>query len=57
MAKILVVEDDATANDYLTDAGHAVFSAYDGPEALRLFYKRHRFPPPQRPAAGANSLT
>lgn len=41
MAGILVVEDDVTTNnlvsDYLTDAGHTVFSAYDGLEALRLF--------------------
>ena len=38
MAKILVVEDDVTTNDllseYLTDAGHTTFSAYDGLEAL-----------------------
>ncbi len=41
MARILVVEDDVTTNDlvsdYLTDAGHTVFSACDGLEALRLF--------------------
>lgn len=41
MAGILVVEDDVTTNDlvsdYLTDAGHTVFSACDGLEALRLF--------------------
>lgn len=41
MAKILVVEDDVTTNnlvsDYLTDAGHTIFSAYDGLEALRCF--------------------
>lgn len=38
MAKILIVEDDVTTNDllsdYLTDAGHTTFSAYDGLEAL-----------------------
>lgn len=43
MAKILVVEDDAATNnlvsDYLTDAGHTVFSAYDGLEALNIFYQ------------------
>ncbi len=41
MARILVVEDDVTTNDlvsdYLTDAGHTVFSACNGLEALRLF--------------------
>ena len=41
MARILVVEDDVTTNDlvsdYLTDAGHTVFSACDGLKALRLF--------------------
>ena len=40
MAGILVVEDDVTTNnlvsDYLTDAGHTVFSAGDGLEALSL---------------------
>lgn len=34
MAKILVVEDDVTTNnlvsDYLADAGHRIFSAWDG---------------------------
>lgn len=43
MAKILIVEDDLTTNnlvsDYLTDAGHTVFSAYDGLEALSLFQR------------------
>lgn len=41
MAKILIVEDDVTTNDllsdYLTDAGHTIFSAYDGQEALNCF--------------------
>lgn len=41
MAKILVVEDDLTTNnlvnDYLTDAGHTVLSAYDSLSALKLF--------------------
>ena len=41
MAKILVVEDDVTTNnlvsDFLTDAGHTIFSACDGLEALRYF--------------------
>lgn len=41
MAKIMVVEDDVTTNDlvsdYLTDAGHTIFSAYDGLEALHYF--------------------
>lgn len=44
MAKILVVEDDVTTNslvsDYLVEAGHTVFSAYDGLEALKLFRKK-----------------
>lgn len=39
--KILVFEDDVTTNnlvsDYLTDAGHIIFPAYDGQEALRCF--------------------
>ncbi len=41
MAKIMIVEDDMTTNnlvgDYLIDAGHTIFSAYDGLEALRYF--------------------
>ncbi len=41
MAVILVVEDDKTTNDlicdYLSDAGHFIYQAYDGGEALRLF--------------------
>lgn len=41
MANILVVEDDVTTNnlvsDYLADAGHRIFSAWDGLEALRCF--------------------
>lgn len=41
MAQILIVEDDLTTNnlvsDYLTDAGHTMFSAYDGLEALKYF--------------------
>ena len=41
MAHILIVEDDLTTNnlvsDYLTDAGHTMFSAYDGLEALKYF--------------------
>ena len=41
MAKIMIVEDDMTTNnlvgDYLIDAGHTIFSAYDGLEALRHF--------------------
>lgn len=43
MAKILIVEDDLTTNnlvsDYLNDAGHRVFSAYDGSEALDCFHR------------------
>lgn len=41
MAKIMIVEDDVTTSnlvgDYLIDAGHTVFSAWDGLEALRCF--------------------
>ena len=41
MPKILIVEDDVTTNnlisDYLTDAGHAVLSACDGMKALEIF--------------------
>ena len=41
MAKIMIVEDDMTTNnlvgDYLIDAGHTIFPAYDGLEALRHF--------------------
>ena len=40
MAKIMIVEDDMTTNnlvgDYLIDAGHTIFSAYDGLEALPI---------------------
>lgn len=43
MAAILIVEDDRTTNDlicdYLHDAGHSVYQAYDGREALELFAK------------------
>lgn len=43
MAKILIVEDDLITNnlisDYLADAGHTLFSAYDGPDALDYFRK------------------
>lgn len=45
MAKILIVEDDLTTNDlvsdYLTDAGHTVFSAHDGMEALSFFQQKN----------------
>ena len=41
MAAILIVEDDKTTNDlicdYLHDAGHSVYQAYDGKGALELF--------------------
>lgn len=41
MAAILIVEDDKTTNDmicdYLQDAGHTVYQAYDGRRALALF--------------------
>ena len=41
MAKILIVEDDVTTNnllsDYLIDAGHTICSAHDGLEALSCF--------------------
>ena len=40
MAAILIVEDDKTTNDlicdYLQDAGHSVYQAYDGRGALAL---------------------
>ena len=43
MAEILIVEDDKITNDlicdYLYDAGHFVYQAYDGTEALELFAK------------------
>ncbi len=43
MANILIVEDDRTTNDlicdYLLDAGHSVRQAYDGKQALELFYR------------------
>lgn len=43
MAAILIVEDDKITNDliyeYLYDAGHFVYQAYDGAEALELFAK------------------
>ncbi len=41
MAAILIAEDHETTNDliadYLTDAGHLVYQAYDGREAFELF--------------------
>jgi len=44
MAKILIVEDDVITNnlvsDYFTDAGHTVYSAYDGSEALKRFHEK-----------------
>ncbi len=43
MAAILIVEDDKTTNDlicdYLHDARHIAYQAYDGIEALELFAK------------------
>lgn len=45
MAEILVVEDDKKTNDaiceYLASAGHRLFSAYDGSEALNFFSKNN----------------
>ncbi len=45
MATILVVEDDKKTNDaiceYLGSAGHKMFPAYDGAEALNLFFKNN----------------
>ncbi len=39
MAAILIVEDDKMTNDvicdYLCDAGHMVYQAFDGTEALK----------------------
>lgn len=44
MAAILIVEDDTITNDliceYLHDAGHSVYQAYDGRDALELFAKK-----------------
>ena len=41
MAAILIVEDDRTTNDlisdYLSDAGHSMHQVYDGVEALTVF--------------------
>ena len=41
MAAILIVEDDKTTNDlisdYLSDAGHSTYQVYDGAEALTVF--------------------
>lgn len=41
MAAILIVEDDKTTNDlisdYLNDAGHSTYQAYNGVEALTVF--------------------
>lgn len=41
MSKLLIVEDDKKTNEaiceYLKPAGHILFPAYDGAEALRLF--------------------
>lgn len=43
MAAILIVEDDKTTNDlisdYLSDAGHSIYQVYDGVEALTVFEK------------------
>lgn len=45
MAEILVVEDDKKTNDaiceYLGSAGHKMFSAYDGAEALNFYFKNN----------------
>lgn len=44
MANILIVEDDRTTIDlicdYLSDVGHSVRQAYDGKQALELFYRK-----------------
>ena len=41
MAAILIVEDDKTTNDlisdYLSDAGHSTYQVYDGAEALTVY--------------------
>ena len=41
MATILIVEDDKTTNDlisdYLSDAGHSTYQVYDGVDALKVF--------------------
>ncbi len=45
MATILVVEDDKKTNDaiceYLGSAGHKMFPAYDGADALNFFFKNN----------------
>ena len=44
MAAILIVEDDKTTNDlisdYLSDAGHSTYQVYDGAEALTVFAEK-----------------
>ena len=41
MATILIVEDDKTTNDlisdYLSDAGHSTYQVFDGVDALKVF--------------------
>ena len=41
MAMILIVEDDKTTNDlisdYLSDAGHSTYQVFDGVDALKVF--------------------
>ena len=44
MATILIVEDDKTTNDlisdYLSDAGHSTYQVYDGVDALKVFAEK-----------------
>ena len=44
MATLLIVEDDEKTNEaicaYLKSAGHAVIPAYDGAEAIQIFYEK-----------------
>ena len=44
MAKILIVEDNQGTNkaicEYMKEAGHTLFSAFTGSEALKIFRER-----------------
>ena len=46
MAKILIVEDNQGTNkaicEYMKEAGHTLFSAFTGSEALKIFREKYR---------------
>lgn len=54
MAKILIVEDNQGTNkaicEYMKEAGHTLFSAFTGSEALKIFREKELDTPPDLPS-------